>query len=160
MCSRGRGIFPSMGIRSISIWVSRVRLSGSDRSRHAKYRENVIYRCIRRFSGLEWRNPGAQYSLWSGMMSKSKGKFAAANEGTPVKPGAAKATSTAGVSQKRGAKPKILINASTKGFLLVDVCKGATKQQLIQAIDQALETSEIPYFTNNSQMASGQASLG
>jgi hypothetical protein len=94
------------------------------------------------------------------MMSKSKGKFAAANEGTPVKPGAAKATSTAGVSQKRGAKPKILINASTKGFLLVDVCKGATKQQLIQAIDEALETSEIPYFTNNSQMANGQAALG
>jgi hypothetical protein len=91
------------------------------------------------------------------MMRKSEGKTSAANQWTPGKPGAAKATSTAGARQKRGAKPPILINASTKGFLLVDVCKGATKQQLIQAIDQALETSEIPYFTNNSQMASGQA---
>jgi hypothetical protein len=35
---------------------------------------------------------------------------------------------------------------STEPFLVINVAKGATRDQIVEAVDKALETIEIPFF--------------
>jgi hypothetical protein len=94
------------------------------------------------------------------MMPKSAGKSAPSNEWTPATPGATQPPSTSQSSHKHPPKPEDLFKASTKGFLLVDICRGSTKEQMLQAIEKALETHEIPYFTNKGHETQGGAMSG
>lgn len=66
-------------------------------------------------------------------MSNKKGKTTQYDAPTPEKSGADPA-------------PANLIDVSKPNFLLVNVCKGVTKEGLLKAIDEALKTSDMPFF--------------
>ena len=75
-------------------------------------------------------------------MRKSEGKTAQETEFKSAKPGAAQLPNTAGIDKYPGPLEK----HKTERFLLINVRKGASKQELIHAIDQALQSSELPFF--------------
>ena len=75
-------------------------------------------------------------------MRKSEGKTALETEFKSAKPGAAQLPNTAGFGKDRG----LLEKHRMERFLLVNVRKGASKQELLRAIDQALQSSELPFF--------------
>jgi hypothetical protein len=76
------------------------------------------------------------------MMRKSEGKPAQEPEFKSAKPGAAQLPNTAGIDKD----PGLLQKHQTERFLLINVRKGASKQELLRAIDQAMQSSELPFF--------------
>jgi hypothetical protein len=86
----------------------------------------------------------------------------AENDRTPVNPGAAQPPSTAEVAQTQGDGPRKLVDFFTENFLLINVNvkehEGVTREQLIQAIDEALKkTPDIPFFSGHRQTPEGEA---
>jgi hypothetical protein len=75
--------------------------------------------------------------------------------------GAAHPPSTPKVAQSQGDGPRKLVDFFTENFLLINVHvkegEGATREQLIQAIDEALkETPDIPIFGGHRQTPEGE----
>ena len=75
-------------------------------------------------------------------MRKSEGKTAQETEFKAAKPGAAQLPNTAGFDKDHG----LLEKHKMERFLLINVRKGASKQELLRAIDQAMQSSELPFF--------------
>jgi hypothetical protein len=83
----------------------------------------------------------------------------AENDRTPANPGAAQPPSTAEIGQTQGDGPK-RVDFFTENFLLINVKvkdhEGVTREQLIRAIDQALEkTPDIPFFSEHRRTPEG-----
>jgi len=90
-------------------------------------------------------------------MSDDAGKRAK-HDRTSANRGAVHPPSTADVAQTQGEQPKKLVDFFTENFLLINVSKGATREQLIQAIDEALkETPDIPFFSDHRRTSEGAA---
>jgi hypothetical protein len=62
-----------------------------------------------------------------------------------------------GAAQTQGDGPRKLVDFFTDKLLLINVSKGATRKELIQAIDEALkETREIPFFSDHRRTPQGE----
>jgi hypothetical protein len=80
------------------------------------------------------------------MMSESAGKTAQHKQPQQAKSGADQPPKTAG-SENPGESENLHVpGPSTEPFLVINVRKGATKEQIVKAVDKALETTDIPFF--------------
>jgi hypothetical protein len=86
----------------------------------------------------------------------------AKNDRTPANSGAAQPSSTSEIGQTQGDGPRNRVDFFTENFLLINVKvkehEAVTREQLIQAIDQALEkTPDIPFFGEHRRTPEGEA---
>jgi hypothetical protein len=100
----------------------------------------------------------------SGIMNDDEGKTAKSDR-TSVNLGAAHPPNTAEVAQTQGDGPRKLVDFFTENFLLINVQvkmgEGATREQLIKAIDEALEKApDIPFFSEHRRTPEGEARKG
>jgi hypothetical protein len=80
------------------------------------------------------------------MMSESAGKTAQDKQPQQAVSGAAQPPKTAGIENPGKSEGLPVPGPSTEPFLVINVAKGATKDQIVEAVDKALETTEIPFF--------------
>jgi hypothetical protein len=93
----------------------------------------------------------------SGIMNDDEGKTAKSDR-TSGNLGAAHPPSAADVAQTQGDEPRKLVDFFTENFLLINVSKGATREELIKAIDEALEKApDIPFFSEHRRTPEGEA---
>lgn len=68
------------------------------------------------------------------------------NQSQPAKPGAAQPPSTAGNIAPNEVNCTDVPAPSTEPFLVINVCPGATREQIVVAVDEALKTIDNPFF--------------
>src|ERR1700710_816901 len=77
------------------------------------------------------------------MMSKSAGKTTQLTKPQNAKLVSSRSPGIANPSESEGSN---IPAPSTESFLVVNVCPGATKEQIVEAVDEALKAIEIPFF--------------
>lgn len=68
------------------------------------------------------------------------------NQSQTAKPGAAQPPSTAGSTDSGKIDPSKIPEPSAEPFLMINVCPGATREQIVAAVDEALRTIDNPFF--------------
>jgi hypothetical protein len=80
------------------------------------------------------------------MMSENAGKTAQDKQSQSAVSGATQPPKTAGIENPGESKGLPVPDHSTESFLVINVPKGATKDQVVEAVDKALETPDVPFF--------------
>ena len=79
-------------------------------------------------------------------MNENAGKTAQSKQPQQAKSGADQPPKTAGIENPGESEGLPVPGPSTEPFLVINVRKGATKDQIVEAVDKALETTDIPFF--------------